>query len=1235
MKHLFKSENIIFFFLAVFILSNPAMALQEMPSPEKKYIYLKEKCKYPEALSVLESWTLQTDNPVIIESNIFKINELLIYPELYEMGLNILKNLKSNLQIKKHVFILSRIDVFINLLLLKTGQLNKSEKKIKSLGFMKFHGIGPFPNRGTDDFNSNIIPLNKIQMNTAYKGKDYNVSWFRTAPDRTGKITAGNWCSKIKKSCFYFFNQFKTANSSEYYITIGKTGFTDIWLDGEKIFFNRNTHGFLHDQYFVRVFLEKGFHNLMIKTGDSSEGIKLSIRLTDISGNTVLTETNTSLETTSPSRFISAAFFKSLQSLLDAGGKNSGMNFHAAYLLHVSGISLEDNRKMTGYLDRIQNESPYKSQSLYYKSIAENNLSHKEIFLKKSLYVNPNNLESLNSIISLKLENGFFQEASELIKKAAISYNNTFYHLLHETDLCILKKWPFEAIKTAGFLKETRYPSAGKSRIAQIEISRHNYTEAINHLEYLQSRNKYDFSVIFNLLRCYRETGQYTKATNLMYRASVIYPDSIRIRIELALLSEIQHGSSSSLPYLSSAARLYPFNSRMLFYTGLAYRKTGHLTPALYFLKKALKFNPSDHELKTYIRTLSSNSVINNKFTIPANRITDSAVYKKYQDEPALVLLDETFIRLNIDGTSEKKIHKIYRINREDAINKLKIQSIILNPATDLVENLKCFVINQGNKIEITDRFKKSLSDPDSRLYYDLEAIIIPVTSLKPNSILDISYTLIDRSNKYYGSYFGEKLTAGGKYRTLVYNVILDFPKSKKIKIHTKKIKKHNITIENSGVRKTYNIRLNNIPPVKDEAAMPHNTEILPVVYFTTHTSWNKLYRWYKSLLRNRIKLSSDMISDLKKIVSPHDKKMDKIKKIYRHVTERIRYVGFEFGLSGLQPRESDLTYLSRMGDCKDVALVLVAMLRKAGINAEIALIRTKGKGPANLSAPYIGEFNHAICYVNSDKKFFLDGTSDYTGYLELPSDDTGVTALVIGEKKYSFINTDTGVYPENTDRVKNGIKISENGNARIKRTLIKQGNSAAFSRNSFQNEKNKMQSLNEYWNRNFPGAKTSNLELKSIKTDKPVEYSYSVDIPSFAQIGKKDLIFRAFLIPSGYYRAYALSGKRITPVIISSKFETRLTNRFIIPQGYKIYHLPESEKKTGKNFKALFNYTHTGNTITVSSQVKIRTMRIPVAGYSAFREFTRFINRKELEMIVLIKKKKTSPGSKSFPPVH
>src|SRR4029079_11975552 len=114
---------------------------------------------------------------------------------------------------------------------------------------------------------------------------------------------------------------------------------------------------------------------------------------------------------------------------------------------------------------------------------------------------------------------------------------------------------------------------------------------------------------------------------------------------------------------------------------------------------------------------------------------------------------------------------------------------------------------------------------------------------------------------------------------------------------------------------------------------------------------------------------------------------------VYNFVVTNTRYVALEFGIHGYKPYRVDRILARRFGDCKDKASLIHAMLKIAGVDSRMVLLRMRnlgyiGEEPASLAA-----FNHAIVYIPKYDKF-LDGTAEFHASGELPSADRRGTGL-------------------------------------------------------------------------------------------------------------------------------------------------------------------------------------------------------------------------------------------------
>src|SRR3982750_3322319 len=78
---------------------------------------------------------------------------------------------------------------------------------------------------------------------------------------------------------------------------------------------------------------------------------------------------------------------------------------------------------------------------------------------------------------------------------------------------------------------------------------------------------------------------------------------------------------------------------------------------------------------------------------------------------------------------------------------------------------------------------------------------------------------------------------------------------------------------------------------------------------------------------------------------------------VLRLVQRQVRYLGGEIGAGTHAPSAPDLVYARRWGDCKEKALLMVAMLHALGVDASPALVNTERRDDIDHDLPNAGSF--------------------------------------------------------------------------------------------------------------------------------------------------------------------------------------------------------------------------------------------------------------------------------------
>ncbi|MFH1363400.1 MAG: DUF3857 domain-containing protein [Candidatus Omnitrophota bacterium] len=238
-------------------------------------------------------------------------------------------------------------------------------------------------------------------------------------------------------------------------------------------------------------------------------------------------------------------------------------------------------------------------------------------------------------------------------------------------------------------------------------------------------------------------------------------------------------------------------------------------------------------------------------------------------------------------------------------------------------------------------------------------------------------------------------------------------------------------SVSETGDKKTYTWEFQQIKPIIPEYAMPPQSYLNPAVLISSFSSWDEIYGWWQPLYQDKLALSQEMKEFLNQRIKGVTSDIEKAKKIYEFVAKNIRYVAIEYGQGGHEPHRVEEVFINRYGDCKDQAILLVSLLRQAGLKAYPVLIPTDRIYPIDKDFPSIN-FNHAICAVQiNEDLIFMDPTAETTPFGEIPLGDQNRPVMVFFDDHWQIVLTDTSKDSRVSYQMEISIDQEENANIR------------------------------------------------------------------------------------------------------------------------------------------------------------------------------------------------------------
>lgn len=222
------------------------------------------------------------------------------------------------------------------------------------------------------------------------------------------------------------------------------------------------------------------------------------------------------------------------------------------------------------------------------------------------------------------------------------------------------------------------------------------------------------------------------------------------------------------------------------------------------------------------------------------------------------------------------------------------------------------------------------------------------------------------------------------------------------------------------GAYREYRWSQQDVPGLKVEPGAPQNYSPYAQVRWSEYADWAAVVNWGLPLYRTGGKLGPALHAVIANIRRTVPDPQAQVREVLRMVQTDIRYLGVEVGAGSYVPSAPDTVFQRRFGDCKDKALLVIAMLRELGVAAAPALVNTVRREAVGNYLPAPNVFNHVVVRVTMDgRHYWLDPTlSPQGGDLQhLVQSDHGL-ALVL-EKGETGLSKMAGQAGSSSKRVK------------------------------------------------------------------------------------------------------------------------------------------------------------------------------------------------------------------------
>lgn len=396
----------------------------------------------------------------------------------------------------------------------------------------------------------------------------------------------------------------------------------------------------------------------------------------------------------------------------------------------------------------------------------------------------------------------------------------------------------------------------------------------------------------------------------------------------------------------------------------------------------------------------------------------------------------EFHLRLDADGSVTQELREVYRVVAGNLPEPWASVYAFWRPWIDEPPEVNATVVRPDGTVSQLDpaTVVDQPAPRDDGLISDARMRLAPLPGLTPGATVERKITTTTRDLFGAGRLVGLSLASAQPEASRI--IVVDVPASLPLAwqgLNTDIEPRR----ETHGDRVVLTFERGAVEPyVGHEVLAPRDTDDQPVLRFSTAPSWRSVAAAWTARAENQIDASAVRSLALR-LTRKQQGRDDKVRAVLAWVRSNVRYTGLELGAAAWVPTTTAEVLQRRYGDCKDLSLLVVAMLRSIGIAADVALVRTDGLDVTE-QAPGLALFDHAIVRLRGRPNIWIDPTAPFSAYGEVPWNIAGRKALVARMNTARLIPVTP--HAESTLETTVEIFFAPDGPARLVRTRRSDG---------------------------------------------------------------------------------------------------------------------------------------------------------------------------------------------------
>lgn len=1032
-----------------------------------------------------------------------------------------------------------------------SGDLDEARSWYSRLGaLVQWRMIGPFDNISASGFDRAFPPETEDRPDMVYDGASgARIRWFEPPTSRID-----HWIDMTRhfptiNGMFYAVAYVRSPNTQRVSIRIGTSGAFKLFVNGTVVHSAFDEHNNDLDTYVSRITIQEGWNKVLVKLGVSElERCNFLLRITDDAGVPIPgLEVSTQPRTVKPSdvraEVVPNPFIAGLRSRLQADPQDleSYLLLAEAYLrndeaseaelvlwqadtvfpdnLLVMNLLLEaysrsdKNDERSALAETMASMAPDLPASVLYRlveAISAERIDDAEPLAARVQELLPGSTTAYDVAFSIARQRNRLNDVNRIIEEAFARHPESYSFALARAGMALQSPARYQgAIAIVEEHLHAQWSTAGMMLLANL---------------YRESGNMAQWESMFNTIMEWEPA-----ATGYLVTRSGTY----------ASLNDYD----KALTYVQQALEIAPAVSSLWVKAGTYQKARGDGDAAQAAFRRALECDPADFDAREALRELTGAP---SPFSVMPSSNIDSliAVAPSSVDFPeasAIYLLDDVR-RVVYDGSRCELLGEmLVRILTKDGIDDFKETSVPYSGDGSFIVE-KAIVRKANGKDIPADRSG--------------EALVFK--TLEVGDFVYVRYRAREARGGRMAQYFWESVSMNGYNPCMFTRLSLLVPETTTFswKAYNGDIEP---TVSTTPLGKLYVWQQGAQEAIEYEEGMPGYSDVANVIRVSSVPSWKEIVDWYYDIARTKTRTSFE-ITRLMDSLAPKDAHLGRngiIDRVYRYVTSEIRYSSVPFRQSGIVPQKARTVLTTRIGDCKDVATLCIAMLAERGIEAYHVLVQTNTSPLQPDPLPTIRAFDHCIVAVVTGRSLlYMDLTADDLPIGSVPFADVDGFALLIKPGTTQPFRLTKDLFAPNNVDVKTTVRLALDNTATIEQTFTHTGARTQLYRSAWKtnSDRETAKQLSEMLSNDYADVTLDTFSVGDLDTlSQTLTFTMAFTVPNYV-IEAADV--RIFRIPwySEFHPDGALSYERREHAydFVTYKDTVRETVSIVMPAGFE-----------------------------------------------------------------------------------